>query len=262
MYRTIAILHISLLMTVNAVAIQNVRASVDTRELLTELNSIKSDREVLATLFKTGDERISDLIEALNDHDREISVRAQIVIRYLGNETGMKALESWYKNQAQIVIAGPVPLPLRERDYEFINVEYIDKPGLAWIADSYIYALALDGSAKAKNLLNEMMKRAGPIDNSTAGGRALGRVFASAPRKLLTAQTDLAKMVLANAFFILPSDRAYSSSRLLALNAANDKALVEVYINRGPLAEEWYHVVISKQGRNWKFFSITQVAVS
>jgi hypothetical protein len=258
----IAILCISLLMAKNAVAIQNVRANVDTRELLTELKSIKSDREVLAILFKSGDARISDLIEALDDRDRQISLRAQIVIRYLGNDTGMKALESRYKNQSEIVIAGPVPLPLGERDYEFIKDQYIDKPSIKWVSDKYIYALALDGSARAKNSLNEMMKRAGSIDDSTEGGRALGRVFASTPRKLLTPQPDLAKMVLANAFFILPSDRAYTSSRLLTVNAAKDKALVEVYINRGPLAEEWYHVVVSKQGRNWKFFSITQVAVS
>lgn len=258
----IAILFISLLMAKNAVAVQKVRANVDTRELLTELKSLKSDREVLAILFKSGDERISDLIQALDDRDRTISLRAQIVIRYLGNETGMKALESWYKKQTEIVIAGPVPLPLRECDYEFMRADYINKPSIKWVSDKYIYALALDGSARAKNSLNEMMKRAGSIDDSTEGGRALRRVFASTPGRLLTEQPDLAKMVLANAFFILPSDRAYTSSRLLTLNAARDKAVVEVYINRGPLAEEWYHVVISKQGRNWKFFSITQVAVS
>lgn len=140
----IAILCISLLIAKNAVAIQNVQANVDTRELLTELKSIKSDREVLTILFKSGDARISDLIEALDDRDRQISLRAQIVIRYLGNDTGMKALESWYKNQSEIVIAGPVPLPLRERDYEFIKDQYIDKPSIKWVSDKYIYALALD----------------------------------------------------------------------------------------------------------------------
>jgi hypothetical protein len=263
MYRTFAIVSISLLLSVNALAFQKVQTKGETRELLTALKGVKDSSEVLATLFKTGDGRISDLIDALNDSDRKVSLRAQIVIRYLGNETGMQALDIWYNSQAETVTAGPVPLPLRERDYISIKVDYVDQPSNRWVsADRYIYALALDGSPRAKALLDKMMKRVGMIDDSTVSGYALGRVLASNPRKLLTQQSDLAKMVLKNAFFILPADRAYASSKLLGLNAGKNRALVEVYINRGHLAEEWYHVVISKRGRNWKFFSISQVAVS
>lgn len=263
MYRTFAILSISFLLSMDVLAFQNVQMNEETRELLTALKGGKDSSDVLATLFKTGDGRISDLIKALNDSDRKVSLRAQIVIRYLGNETGMQALDTWYNSQAETVTAGPVPLPLRERDYVSIKVDYIDQPSNRWVsADRYIYALALDGSPRAKAFLDEMMKRVGTIDDSTVSGYALGRVLASSPEKLLTPQSDLAKMVLKNAFFILPEDRAYASSKLVGLNAGKNRALVEVYINRGHLAEEWYHVVISKRGRNWKFFSITQVAVS
>lgn len=71
----------------------------------------------------------------------------------------MHALETWYTNQAEVVNSGPIPLPLSERDYEFIKVHYADKPSITWVsADKYIYALALDGSPKAKALLIKMMK--------------------------------------------------------------------------------------------------------
>ena len=114
--RTIATLVAGLLLAVNAFPVQQATTYGDTRKLLTSLQDIKDDREVLAALFKNGDARIDDLIEALHDPDRNISLRAQIVIRYLGNETGMKALEDWYSKQSEILMSGPIPLPLKERD--------------------------------------------------------------------------------------------------------------------------------------------------
>ncbi|MCA1607614.1 MAG: hypothetical protein LC775_19590, partial [Acidobacteria bacterium] len=73
---------------------------------------------------------------------------------------------------------------------------------------------------------------------------------------------ELGKEVLNNAFFVAQEDRKYTSARVLALNSAKKKALVEVYINRGTLAEEWYHVVLRRCDQGWKFVSITPVAVS
>jgi hypothetical protein len=242
---------------------QDPRTHVETRKLLSSLGDVKNDREALAALFKKGYDRIDDLIEALHDPDREIGLRAQIVIRYLGNETGMKALENWYSKQDEIPISGPIPLPLTERDYKFINDQFVTKPTVTWgSAEKYIYALALDRSPRARAVLKEVMKREGTTDDGSAAGHALRRVKVSHPEKMLTGRSGLAKLVLRNAFFISPISRPYTSARLLGLNARKDKALVEVYINPGPLAEEWYHVVISKHGRGWKFFSITQVAVS
>jgi hypothetical protein len=235
----------------------------DIRKLLTSLQDVKDDHEALAALFKTGDGRIMELIEALHDPDRNISLRAQIVIRYLGNETGMKALADWYSKQAEIVKSGPIPLPLKERDYEFIKNQYLNKPSSAWAsADQYIYALALDGSPRAKALLLELKKCAGTIDDSTVGGRAIRLATASDGEKVLIGQRNLAKLVSENAFFITAKDRPFTSAKLLGLNGTKDKALIEMYLNRGRLAEEWYHVVLSKHGQGWKFFSITQVALS
>src|SRR3989442_9037930 len=94
--RTIATLVVSLLLAANAFPFRDAKTYEDTRKLLTSFRNVKDDSHVLAALFKNGDARIDDLIEALHDPDKNISLRAQIVIRYLGNETGMKALENWY----------------------------------------------------------------------------------------------------------------------------------------------------------------------
>jgi hypothetical protein len=264
MTRTTATLLVSLMLVTTAFASPGVTTRHrDIRKLLTSLQSIKDDREVLATLFKTGDEQIAELIEALHDPDVNVRLRAQIIIRYLGNETGMKALEDWYSKQAEVITSGPIPLPLRERDYEFIRDQYLNKPTAAWaVADQYIYALALDGSPKAKALLHELKKGAGSIDDSTVGGRAIRLTTAGDAERVLIGQRNLAKLVSENAFFITAKDRPSTSAKLLGLNGAKDKALIEMYINRGRLAEEWYHVVIRKCEQGWKFYSITQVAVS
>jgi hypothetical protein len=157
---TIATLVVGLLLGTNVFSSGHVSA----HKLLNSLGSVKDDREVLAALFKHGDDQIADLIEALHDPDPKIRLRAQIVIRYLGNETGLRALEDWYGRQVEIVTSGPIPLPLRGRDYEFIKIQYIDKPSPSWVsAEQYIYALALDGSPRAKALLNEMITKEKPI---------------------------------------------------------------------------------------------------
>ncbi len=235
----------------------------DTRKLLLALEDVKNDRQTLALLFRTGNERIEDLIKALNDPDRRVSLRGQIVIRYLGNEAGMKALVESYSKRPQIETSGPVPLPLKKWDYTYIETNYTRTPP-SWdmLSERYIYALALDDSPKAKELLSDVIKRTGNLDAGSTVLRAVKLVQANQPAKVLTGDRDLGKLVLQNAFFVSPIDRNYTSARLLAVNGATDKALVEVYINRGPLAEEWYHVVIRRCEQGWKFFSITQVAQS
>lgn len=235
----------------------------DTLKLLSKMNDRISTRDVLAKLFRVGDGRIDDLLRALDESNPDISLRAQVVIRYLGNEAGMKGLFEWYAKQKRFRVTGPIPLPLREYDYKVIYAQYIGKPHEDWTrAEPYIYALALDDSPKAREVLKELIKSAVNFDEPTLVRRAIKTVQANQPTKLLIGEQDLAQLVLSNAFFILPDDQKYASAHLLSLNGAKDKALVEVYINRGPLSEEWYHVVLRKCEQGWRLFSITPVAMS
>lgn len=245
---------VAFVFVVNAVAAPMGGTYQETRELLASLESVKDNPDVLATLFENGDARIDDLIKALDDPDKKISLRAQRIIRYLGNRSGMKALDDWYSGKTEITISGPIPPPLTQRDYEIIESQSADQNF------QYVYALALDGSERARHLLEVMSKSKLPNGSSTQA--ALNSIRRSQPTKLLTERTGLARLVLRNAFFIARISKPHASAKLLALNQSRNKALIEVYVNPGPLTEEVYHVVIRKRGKGWQFFSITQIAVS
>jgi hypothetical protein len=237
----------------------------DTRKLLSEMQDRHLDSDKLAVLFRIGDESVADLIRALDDSDPDISLRAQVVLCYLGNESGMKALHEWYRRQKhEYRIAGPVPPPLSDWDYDFIKSSLLNEPPQTWRdrAVQYIYALALDYSPRAKAVLDEMVMIAEQLDESSFVKRALKRIEGTEPGRPLAEQKDLARLVRDNAFFVATEDRKYTSVRILGFNAVRDKALVEVHINRGPLAEEWYHVVMSKGECGWKFFAVDPVAIS
>jgi hypothetical protein len=229
----------------------------DTRKLLSEMKDYDLHPERLAALFRIGDARISDLVQALDDPDKEVSLNAQRVIRYLGSEVGLKGLAEYYKKpRKEYWISGPIPIPLIEFDYNFIKSNQSD------LREEHIYALILDDSARAKELLTSIAQTKGNASSDSLMTQILSGVKSDNPNRLLAGSTDLAKLVLENAFFVGELDKKYASARLVELNGAKDKALVEVYINRGVLAEEWWHVVISKHENGWKFFTITQVAIS
>jgi hypothetical protein len=207
-----------------------------------------------------------ELIQLLDDQSKEVSLRAQIVIRYLGDDSAMRRLHQWLDRQDLVAVAGPVPVPLRERDYRVIQLNYIGKNPNEWSeAEPYILALAIDGSPKAEKTLNTLAKLAGNTSSLTFTGRALTLVrnMNSQDREVrLVRGEDLAKAVLNNAFFISAEDKQYTSAKLIGFNQKRDKAIIEVSINRGALSEEWYHVVVRILGRSWRYLSITQIAVS
>ncbi len=261
-------IYVSLIVTV-FLMVTGARAALaqasDTRRLLTALSNVRTDSDKLSALFKSGDENSAELIKLLDDPDPEVSLGAQIVIRYLGNETGMKALREWFTlQQREYRVAGPIPLPLAEWDYILIETNLMKNPSPSWSNQGfkYIYALALDGSERAEKVLTDLSQKAADLNELTFVRQAIKRLGSKEFSSQLRGNGDLDKLVLNNAFFVSASDRKYMSGRLLALNGAKNKALVEVYINRGPLAEEWYHVVVRKSDQGWKFLSITQVAVS
>ena len=233
----------------------------DVRSLLSHLD-IESDRNNhLSVLFRIGDEQIEDLIRALDDSEPEVRSNAQVVIRYLGNQTGMHALIEHYRRSGSINIVGPVPLPLTGWDYDFINSTYLNKPkNFGELAIQYLYALSLDGSPKAKELLPKMLRtaRAAAIDDFTL------KVISSTESNHIASSSvhDLANAALKASKFLRPMDKKHGTAKLVALNNAQDKALLEIYIDNGVLAEETYHVVVSKERDGWKFFSISLIAVS
>jgi hypothetical protein len=233
---------------------ESFQAIEDTRKLLTESPRIRDDS--LATLFRIGDERIQELTRALDDPNEVVRLNAQIVIRYLGNETGMKALIEHLTKSRVFSLAGAVPLPLREWDYEYIRRSYLERSS-QWDfrSTSYIYALALDDSPKAKALLNDLSVN-GPYHY------AFDRVKTISANNLFLMKDDLAKVVINNAFFLNSDDREQASAKILGFNHTKDKCLIAVYVSSGSFTKEIYHIVLEKQREGWKFFSVTPISVS
>jgi hypothetical protein len=164
-------------------------------KLLSSMSDVQ-DSDSLAQLFKLGDEHITDLIKLLNEPDESISRRAQIVIRYLANDEGMRALDEYYAKPGVRLIAGPKALPSNEA------------------------------------------------------------------KELPLGEKNVAKLVEENCPCLKSADKQYAHTRVLALTTKGNKALVEIYINRGVLMEEWYHVVVRKTCERWQLISIYQAGQS
>jgi hypothetical protein len=201
------------------------------------------------------------LVRALEDQDQAVSKNAQLVIRYLGNPAGMEALVRHYSKAESINIVGPVPLPLTDWDYDFIKSTYLGRPkNFGYLSTHYLYALALDGSPKAKELLPPMLDaaKAAGTDEFTLGAVRSGELASP----LSSDDKDLAGGVLKKARFLRPVDREHATAKLIALNKAHDKALLEIDVDHGVLAEAKYHVVVSRSNEGWKLYSISLVAES
>jgi hypothetical protein len=122
------------------------------------------------------------------------------------------------------------------------------------------HALSLDGSPKSRELLPQMLETARTVgmDDFT-----LKAVTSLGPNSTFSAsRKDLPAAALKASKFLRTTAKQHASAKLLTFNKAQDKALLEIYVNQGVLAEETYHVAVSKRRHDWKFFSINLTAVS
>lgn len=244
-----------------SVVAQSAPTRPDVRSLLSQ-PEIEDDRGGnLAALFRTGDEKIGDLIRLLDDVEPNVSNNAQMVIRYLGNRSGMDALIRHYAKSDQTIIAGPVPLPLTDWDYDFISSTYLNSPeNFGELSTQYLYALALDGSPRAKELLSRMLETAKAAKVAPFTLESVNSIGAAST--FSASDVSVAAEALRASNFLRPADKEHATAKLIAFNKAQDKALLEIYVNHGVLAEEIYHIVVNKSGQGWRFFSISLIAIS
>lgn len=72
----------------------------ETRKLLLRMER-NADNKALKKLFEQGEERIHDLIRALSDPDKTVSVNSQLIIKYLSQPEGITAVEKWIADNQQ-----------------------------------------------------------------------------------------------------------------------------------------------------------------
>jgi hypothetical protein len=201
---------------------------------------------------------MAELIVALNDPDKDVRLSAQIVIRYLGQDEGLRALAEYYERNKNTFITGPIPIPILDRDYDVIRSRYlVENLVTEPLMDALLFALALDGSERAMLMFKEV------ITNARKRGFDLNESrYITVGKSRGIADEYLAESVLKNASFLNAKELQHATARIIAYNESRNKALIEICVNSGPLAQEWYHVVVSRHEKVWSFFSITQVAVA
>ena len=249
---------IAALLAVLSFATNGSQGTTDVRRLLLEMTRNHTSTEQLAVLFQADERQVDVLVRALEDPDPEVKLNAQIVIRYLGNEREMRAWFKLHEAGKSTSFTAPIPIPLQKWDYEFVREFYLrDNVRTEPLLEAYLFALVLDGSIEAEQLFGAVIANCKKHGFNIAGSR-----FLKVRNVGIDTDNDLAREVFAEASFLSARARQYTTAKLLAYSASKDKALVELFVNGGPLAQEWWHVVLSKHGNVWKFFSITQVAVS
>jgi hypothetical protein len=71
-----------------------------TRKLLQKMERSPGNQE-LKKLFEEADLRMAELIAALSDSDKQISVNAQVILNYIADPQGLSMLDEWYKKQKE-----------------------------------------------------------------------------------------------------------------------------------------------------------------
>ena len=225
------------------------RTSARTRKLLNLIEI--SHGKGWGPAFRYGDQHIGELIIALRDPDPEVRRKAQRVIRYLGDPDGMQALFSSYESAHEkgqtTMFMGPIPVPLSE--WDFANLEkgvLCDQCKLQGPFVDYFYALALDRSPRAREMLVRIMSKAPyPL------------LYGEQPYTGTLPGKNLSREILDHAFYLDSQERKVTSVQKLAATQDGKKSIYEVYVNHGVLAEKWFHVVLVKQTTGWRVLSIS-----
>ena len=151
-------------------------------------------------------------------------------------------------------ITGVVPIPLDDWDYAQIdkNMTCSGCRASGPFVPDYIYALILDGSQRAQDVLTRV--------RSTVSASWIPSIPPADTLTLGSARPE--RELLAHSFFLTNEDKVSATVRVLGLTHDGNKGLFEVYVNHGLLAEQWYHVVLVREANGWRFLSVSQVAIS
>lgn len=87
----------------------------ETKELLSKMER-RSESFELKKLFEEADFRLPDLIRALDDSDAKVIVNSQVIINYLGEPEGLKAVEEWKRRPGKNKLT-PIMNLLRENKF-------------------------------------------------------------------------------------------------------------------------------------------------
>jgi hypothetical protein len=218
------------------------------------------ESEGMTKIFALGSAAVPLLVEALDDPEREVSDKAQRMLRLIGDEAGIRALHDWYgtPRPETRVVGSPVAVPIQEWDFRQIERVLDEAPqSFAKTSESYLLALAIDGSPRAERALARAFEALGdrahsitvvpPVMDHIAAGREQAR--ACVPGKPEA-------FLRGNSFFLSPEDQGDTTIRLLAQADEKKRALLAT----SQIFGGTYLIVLRNTGGCWRFLSVEHYA--
>ncbi|MGA3135379.1 MAG: hypothetical protein ABSC88_05220 [Terracidiphilus sp.] len=206
-------------------------------------------------IFSQGDSIISKLVVALDDPDTNVAMHAQFMLLLLGDEHGIQSLHQWYDRPRPIlrIVNGPVPVPLSEWDFKQIEA-ILAHPSSEWKneAENYFYALAIDRSTRAQELLKKMIEAIPVGDTSNAFAQMVTELKHCIGCATSCSFGTPQKMVQKNAFFF--DSEEVKSMKIEVLGYANGNNLALLRLSQ--IMGNTFLVVLKRQGTCWQFQSV------
>jgi hypothetical protein len=213
----------------------------------------------MAKIFHEGTLRLPNLIVALDDPDGRVSDNAQVMLRLLGDTRGIHALHEWYVKPRPVlrIVSGPVPAPLQEWDYKYINDFVLSRSYRDWDTDAvnYLYALTIDDSPRAKEMLKSMLNKIPKdADPSTLSFQTVNRLPKDSTQLTICDPSGhIENVILKQAFFLSIEERQRTSIELLSHSEGNNKVLLTASQTYG----HTFLIVLEREGSCWKYQSIS-----
>ncbi len=233
----------------------------ETRKLLSEPNV---SNENFIKLFQIGDQRVDDLIAALNDKDKNVRYNTQKIIRSIGNPKATEAMYQWLSENAlkekDEFPTSPIPVPIDDWEYRFEEKSYMYS-SRSNLKNSY--ALFFDDSDKAKTILNKFIEQENKNPYGLGQGKKLERLRELQIGQSFQENGNLADAVLQTPLFQFETDNPNRKatpeklkSKLITYNSAKTKALIDVQNVDGT-----FSIIVEKVESGWKFYSVIRATV-
>lgn len=233
----------------------------------------EEDQDAIRELFVIGDEAVPPLVNALRDPDADLRTRAARGLVYIGDERGIKALESAMASEKDIearsamsYVYGGGLVPATDR--EFLEDLILIKKAVAardpWnddeIAPAFNAALALAATGRSDALpalrefkqlqltnADEIAKAMRWIENRNA-------ILPAHEESMASEEEQIRRFVLTDTFFG-QSDGDETSVECLTFNRRRTKVLVSLRIT-GRQCVRGYDLVLAKPGNTWNVMGI------
>lgn len=237
------------------------------------------ENDDLAKLLRLADIRTFDLTSACRSSDDEIAGAAFLSLQLLGKSECEPCAESM--SQGHKDFAAACSANITEQDFERIDSWLVKKrtangyecgdnyDPFTPMDDSVLYALILEGSARSRSLLENLLA----FNNACASGPTiLGDILEQAQSLTalakrvghhLTIDSDgLENSIRASAFFLPKEYRKESKVEVIVRNRARDRVLLEVSYRCGRLCGSGYFVVLRKDGSDWHYALVKMAWIS